>query len=478
MSNLNPMSTLNVKLNVKPILFTMYHIHAYMGPCRYGEGYDLTTEKDMEVAQKEFEIFKQELATELDLTQVNLLEPEIVVWNEDFALKESEIQKAIKDDAQTDFYLVRGLRISSYFAVELAKRTKKPIGHTPNKSAISKCDHVDMTAHLLAIGHPAYAFLDFDDVNRTFEILRTKKALETTKVFFPLKSALLTFGCQSSYIQLGDITDKFGIRFAHVNSEDVFKWLDELTEDEKQEAKVLAEQIVSTAKGVHMPVEYVQNDTEYYITIKKMMEHFDCNAFTMPCFEVCATRELNKRKLTFCLAHSIFKDEGIASSCAGDVGSILSMTILMNLSKKAPYMGNTMVLDRKTNQCRTLHDVACSKMKGYGEACLPIELVSFTMNNWGTTMRYDFANDIGETLTLVNLSPDMKKIMVAKGTINGCDDYLTPECKHAVRYTVADAERFHQCQKYVGHHFAIVYGDYVDQVIALANECGLEVLQA
>ena len=39
MSKINEKSTLNVKLTVKPILFTMYHIHAYMGPCRYGEGY-------------------------------------------------------------------------------------------------------------------------------------------------------------------------------------------------------------------------------------------------------------------------------------------------------------------------------------------------------------------------------------------------------------------------------------------------------
>ena len=43
MSKINEKSTLNVKLTVKPILFTMYHIHAYMGPCRYGEGYALTT---------------------------------------------------------------------------------------------------------------------------------------------------------------------------------------------------------------------------------------------------------------------------------------------------------------------------------------------------------------------------------------------------------------------------------------------------
>ena len=114
-----------------------------MGPCRYGEGYALTTESDMEVTQKEFDIFKKEMEEEADLRNVEFLEPVVIFWNEDFALKEEQIQKALEDDAKTDFYLIRGLRISSYFAVELSKRTDKPIGHTPNKSAISKCDHVD-----------------------------------------------------------------------------------------------------------------------------------------------------------------------------------------------------------------------------------------------------------------------------------------------------------------------------------------------
>ena len=209
-----------------------------------------------------------------------------------------------------------------------------------------------------------------------------------------------------------------------------------------------------------------------------MMKHYDCHAFTTPCFEVCATRELNRRRLTFCLTHTLLKDEGIASACAGDVGSVLSITILMNIARKAPYMGNTMVLDKATNQCRTLHDVASAQMKGYDQPALPTEFVSFTLDSWGTTMRYDFSKDNGQTLTMINLSPDMKKIMVAKGTINGCDDYLTPECKHAVRYTVKDAVRFHECQKFVGHHFALVYGDYVDEVKAFAKECDLEVLEA
>ncbi len=112
-------------------------------------------------------------------------------------------------------------------------------------------------------------------------------------------------------------------------------------------------------------------------------------------------------------------------------------------------------------------------MKGYDKPALPVELVSFAMDGWGTTLRYDFAQDVGETITAINLSPDMKKIMIVKGEITGCDNYLVPECKLAVRYKVADTKHFHDCQKYVGHHFALVYGDYGDQIAEAAEALGL-----
>ena len=85
-------------------------------------------------------------------------------------------------------------------------------------------------------------------------------------------------------------------------------------------------------------------------------------------------------------------------------------------------------------------------MKGYDKPALPVELVSFAMDGWGTTLRYDFSQDIGDTITAINLSPDMKKIMIVKGEITGCDNYLVPECKLAVRYKVADTQHFHDCQ--------------------------------
>ena len=67
--------------------------------------------------------------------------------------------------------------------------------------------------------------------------------------------------------------------------------LDALTDEEKAEAKAIADKLVEDANGVHLPAETISNDVEFYLTAKKVMSFYDCNAFTLPCFEMCATRE-------------------------------------------------------------------------------------------------------------------------------------------------------------------------------------------
>lgn len=471
-------SPMKEKVVIKPILWTMYHINAYQGPCRYGQGYALTTEADIETSQREFKRFQERIAESVDADKAEILEPVLLHWNEDFIIHQDVWEKALEDDNKADMYLICGLRISGYFTVELAKRTTKAIAFIPNETAYSKCDQVDMSAHLIALGRKeVYACIDMDDVVRTIDIMRVKKVLRKLRIFFPLKSAQLTFGCQSSYLTLDHVRNQFGVEFSHINAQEVFDVIDDLSDEEKAAAKKLADELVENAAGVHMPAEYIVNDMLFYAAIKKLMAGHDCNAFTIPCFEVCATRELNKRKFTFCLTKSMLKEEGIPAACAGDVCSVVTIAMLMAVANAAPYMGNTMPWDRENNICRILHDVPTRYMKGFDQDPLPVELVSFAMDGWGTTLRYDFGRDKGDQVTLINLSPDMKRIMIVVGTIEGCDDYLTPECKLAMRFKVGDIEKFLDGQKYVGHHFAMVYGDYREQLTAISKDYGLEIHQ-
>lgn len=472
---INPQSPMKTKYYVKPIAFSLFHQNAYQGPCRYGEGYALTYEYDVEVGNRQLAYFKENLNANIDTSKIELSEPVMLHWCEDFVLSEELFKEALKDDDSVDFYLLYTLRISNLFTVELAKRTSKPIGLIGNSKGISRVGDVDPAARLHAMNRECYSFFDYSDIMPLLDALRVKKELELTRILYPLKGDPISAGCQSSFMSPEDVSKTFGVSFCYMDAMQVLDMTDSLNQEEKDEVKKRAEQIVDAAEATHLPVENTVNDVAFYAVIKKLLHENNCNAFTVPCFEVCATRELMRRKTTFCLTHSLLKDEGIPSACAGDVGSLIGIEMMMSLSKSAPYMGNTMVMDRDANLVRTLHDVPSRHMKGY-DCELPIELASFTLSNWGTTMRYNFDLDKGETITAMGMSPDFKKMMIVTGTVDGCDNYLVPECKLAMRYAVSDAGKFYKYQQYIGHHFVVVYGDYKEQLLTLAELYGMESL--
>lgn len=471
-------SKVNEKLVVQPVFVSLMHKHAFMGPCRYGCGEELSYEFDYNAAQKDLANFNDDIAKYVDHRYVELLDTKFIEWHEDFAVPDEAVEEATSRNDEVDVYLISGTRLISYVSTILAKRTNKPLAFCPlSTSKYSRLGGIDATAHMRALGfNEMYNALNYDDLNRTFRLLKARKALKDTKLLYALRNNVLSFGCVSSFINLQDVTDRFGMEILNYNGLEFFKIMDEFTDEENEEAKRIAEQLVTEANGVHMPAENVVNDVRFYLAVNKMLNLYNCSAFTIPCFEMCATMELNKRHLTFCLTNSLLKDEGIPAACAADVGSVISLAILMNIARKSPHMGNCMVRvqDMENNTMRILHDVCTRKMKGYDEPDLPIDYVSFTKGNWGATMRYDFAKDKGETITMINMSPRMDKMMIAKGEITGCDDFLTQECRHAVVFKVADARDFHEKEAEFGHHYAWVYGDYTKDLEEFAKLMGIE----
>lgn len=475
-------SIVTKKLVVQPVFVSLVHLNVFMGPCRYGQGEELTYDYEKKQSLKEYDFFQKDLEKFIDHSHVELLAPKYLEWHEDFAVKEEILQDVLAENDKADIYLISGTRLISYVSTIIAKRSGKPIAFCPlSSSKYSRLGGIDAAAHLFASGdYEVYNALSYEELNQTFRALKTRKVLGEMKILYGLRNNILSFGCVSSFVDIVDVTRRFGTEILNYNGLEFFKELDALSEEEKQEAAKIADQLVADANGVHLPADTIKNDVEFYLTAKKVMKFYDCNAFTLPCFEMCATRELNKRHLTFCLTHSLMKDDGVPSACAADIGSVMSIAILMSIAKKAPHMGNCMVRleDETHHSLRILHDVCSKYMKGYDGDPLPIDYVSFTKGNWGTTMRYDFAQDAGDKVTLINLSPNMDKMMIVRGTITGCDDFLTPECRHALVFDVEDSRDFHRKEASFGHHFAWVYGDYEEDLKTLAEMLDMETVIA
>jgi L-fucose isomerase-like protein len=181
-----------------------------------------------------------------------------------------------------------------------------------------------------------------------------------------------------------------------------------------------------------------------------------------------------KHKVTPCLTHSLLKDEGFASGCEADLNVVFSIAMQIYLAERTPYMGNTLIHDREKNQVSIHHDVPARKMMGYEQADLPYRLVSFTERNWGATLRYDFSRDRGMPVTFCRMTPRLDKMVVVRGEmldVGGLDQW---GCQLKAVIQVSDAMKYFQAARQTGHHYSMVYGDYMRQMRTTAEVLGME----
>ncbi|MCD6521222.1 hypothetical protein J7K56_00420, partial [Candidatus Calescamantes bacterium] len=277
----------------------------------------------------------------------------------------------------------------------------------------------------------------------------------------------IPWGVVSSIYDFEKLKEKYGIEVRTVLFDEFFEEMEEIEKKEKEEAEKIYSKLVKEARKVHMKKEDIMGSIYFYLTARSLMEKFNCNAFTSSCFELCSTQIPEKKKFVPCLTHTLLKDEGFPSSCEEDISVLLAMAILMYVSKKSSYMGNPSVVDKNT--IRIHHDVPGIKMKGIDKDGLPYEIRNFTVAGWGVNIRYDFSQDKGEKVTLGRFDPLAEKILVVKGEILKGLNFNEIGCSLGLEIKVSDAmEYFHKAADF-GHHLAMVYGDYTENIKNLVN---------
>ena len=76
---------------------------------------------------------------------------------------------------------------------------------------------------------------------------------------------------------------------------------DNINEDDAKAIREIARDLVRGAEICDVDEEFVFNSVKANYLAKKLMAKLDCNAFTAPCPDMCATRRLNEEQFTLCL---------------------------------------------------------------------------------------------------------------------------------------------------------------------------------
>ncbi|MEA3406787.1 MAG: hypothetical protein U9R48_01745 [Chloroflexota bacterium] len=478
-----------VKVNVKPVFAQLVHSGYYEGPCRVGREEDLSPEGERQNARADFEQFVQELRENVG-PDVKLLEPVYMEWGEDFVVPEAELAKLEPDVHNADLILMAPSGLAQYPSITIAHRYEKPIGR------MGWVGSVDVAAYLRSRGLEGYAFLGsapsgtwpgiaaatheprYDHLNHTLSLLRVRKAFQKTRILVATEgNAGVPTGVVSSIWDLEGLKRRYGVDYTCVSALELVRSMDDLSEAERQQAEDLTDTLIENAEAVHMSRDDILPSAVFYVATKKALDKYESNAFTIPCFELCTKRIPQERRVTFCLTHSLLKDQGIASACEADTNVLMAIALLMYLSGKTAYMGNSYLVDAEENILAVHHDVPGLKMKGYDEPDVPYEIRNFTVGGWGATIRYDFSRDVGAPVTLARFDPTGTKVLVIRAEVAGCGGFDEVGCSLRVHLKVRDiVDLFHKELEF-GHHLAMVYGDYVEDVKELGQMMGFEVVE-
>ena len=463
------MKPMDLKIGVKPVFVQLIHSAAYEGPCRVGDKTQMDPETEKQRSEESFKRFVDGISENLSPDAV-LLDPVKIKWKDNWIIPEEEIRKLQADLEEVDFFLVSG-GLSQYPAITIAHRYKKPIvmvGYVVN---------VDVAAYLRSRGLEGYAPMDFDELNHLISLMRVRKALRKTKILVVTEGDIIPLGVVSTIWNLDDLNQRLGVDHISVPSCTLFERMEKHSEEERKEAENLTDELIRNAEKVHMKRDDILSSVRFYVAARKTMDELECNAFSIPCFEICAKRTAEKNKVTFCLTHTLLKDEGLPSACEGDINVLMAMTLLMYLSKKSSYMGNSSILSKDKNIFAINHDVPGLKMKGFNTPDLPFEIRNFTVGGWGVTIRYDFSQDIGEPVTLARFDPMARKLLVAEGEIVGGTGFDKIGCSLGIHVKVKDAvELFHREVDF-GHHLALAYGHHATDLKELGRMMGFEVIE-
>lgn len=508
----------NVRLNVKPMFLTLYHEYVFEGPCRFGEGMQLEKEFDLMMAGEKFKGWYKQLQDAMPDTVVNLLEPVEVQRDENFLTTDAMLDKLAEGSEEVDLYYIGYASRPYDLALEFAMRVGKPCAITQACCAASIT-----SAEFLSRGLEFYSFEDWCDATEYMTVLRARKALREAKCMCAVRMASsVSVSAPDSIIDPEKATAKFGIRFRYVSAHELLDQISygdpmenyntpgrkglNFTEEDAVAIKKATKEFIENAGTNYMTEENVQKSIEAWYGINKWLDATECNCFTAPCPDLCATRRINQLKFTMCLNHSLNNEAGIPSACEYDLGAIIAKVILQEIARRPTYMGNCFTVpvrngkrsqlpkalfftpeevDEKMDMLGTdgdvvltFHSVANRRWTSYDEPLRPYNIREFARSGFGATVRYDFAQDAGQVITMCRIDPTCEKLFVAKGEIVASMGYESTNCSNGVFFKVKDSKDFFQKQAAIGNHMPLVYGDFEEQVIQLGELLGLEIVNA
>ena len=381
----------------------------------------MALEAEKKAADAAFAAAKETLKQATD--EIEFLPAVDARYDEKFVVGEDVFAQIEADMDKVDFFLCMNWRIPKL------ERYRKPVVILQNGN-----EGIDFAAYCRSIGVEAYVCMDIQDLNEIAHILWVRKAIANTRALVLTAGGQPTFGIQSLIRDPEILRQRYGFEV------------------------------------VKLPF----SDIKYYLAAKRMMDIYQCNAFSTACHELCTSEIPQNRKFTPCMCHSLMKGEGIPSACEEDLNAMMAMLVMQYSANRPAFMGNP---NMETDELLRLHHaVPALCMNGYGTQPLEYSLWAFTGQGFGGKLQIDFAQNKSNYVTLGRFNPAGDTMCVKVGEVirSEFDDVY---CSPYYYIKMDDAREFMHNLAGFGHHQVLIFGDWMKQIKKIAKVIGFRVLE-
>ncbi len=461
------------KLRVKPVMTNMVHSDVWEGPCRFNV---MPVAKERENVQRSYEAWCKALRSgEFDFGEkAEVLDPALVIFDENFTLPPASLAELDRDARSADVFFIAP-QGSSNAAFDLVHHF-----HKPGILFEINCRTVDVAAYAKSQGEEILIAQDGGELGRLIDLLRARKVFRETRILFPTNRGFPSVASLTGITDLQELESRLGVQVRMIPYKALADAMERTIADPAagRKAEAEADALIRGAVQTYLDRDYVVRSILFKNTIEDLMETHSANAFTIECFEFCASRLPEKWKITPCLIHTLFKDRGIASSCEGDMGALLGMRLLMSVAGKSSHLGNMFFREGKILEIN--HSAPGIKMNGFDQPGMPYKLGRFVQSGWGTKAVVDFMQNPEKRVTVARMHPNAKQVLVMKGKLVRSEGWDKDDLGCSVAAFVlpaetGNAEPFVRRQAEYGNHLVWTYGDYSEPMRQLGDLMGLQV---
>lgn len=291
------------------------------------------------------------------------------------------------------------------------------------------------------------------------QALRGKKYLQQSKFLYV--GEIPSFSAPEGPWDFFMVQERFGTRFRHVETNELFRHYDKFTDDD---VKKELEKWSSDFDRVEPPAREMMNETRVYMALRRLAEREDANGITVNC-----GRFTEERPVVPCLAFARLIDEGVICACEGDVTAMLSSLMLHGVSAEPILMGN---FGARKGQFEAAE----------GEVTIEHDIIPLSMAREKFTVRDYHGRKFGVTgyasireqpVTLLNISPALDKISVIEGKAIRSVDGV--HCRVIVHIKV-DGNVRKVPETVVGsQHMSMCFGHWLEPIKEMARLLRLDV---